>query len=1137
MASLGELVARMSLDIGQFTGALNKVEQQTADMARTVKKNFDSINESLVGMVAGVLSVHAAFEEFNKTVERASNLKEMSDAFGVAVEDMDKLSLAMSLTGTDSETLSRQLKKLGVDMTDALNPSSKQAKVFADMGVAVTDLTGKMRPLNEVYIDTIRQLSAIEDPALRAAAANFLFGKGAEAALKAAEELDPALEAAQKQLDMFGVTSKDVAKASKEFHDQMILTQDMISRLFLPIVKALLPVFEDFRKAMASNKSGSVDLATAIGGGLATAFRIFGTGAIITLGILKDFGLVIGGTAAAISTLFTVTAETKSWSKGFAAAAKVIDDMNVDIIANETASKASGLAMLGYGEATDKAADSVDKAAVKVKKLKDDLSNVSDKNPLQAEANALAKEINDVMAAAIAYQDKVAGGTGNAKLLKEFQALNDAMAEDKDLIPIAADALQYFLDKTGDGEKYMKEFNAELNKSDDALVKYRTELAKSWQTEQDNNEKLQDEIKLIGLVGVERDLEISRMARRHELAIIEEQDRISEASPEIHASNVKYTNDIYDQNEALIRAKYSAEDYHNALTELGSTMKAGLSEAIDTILTKGTAGFKDLWASFKAWAFKAIADVAAYNITVGVLGSAAAGPASAQQNMLSQMGSGALSNYAGGALVSGASTAGTYVLGTGAYMSAGAGATQASLLAAQTSAFGVEGVGMTSAALGGTGAASLMTTLAPLMAAAPYIAAAAAIAYVVYEMVAQKKGGEKIGGFATGETGVGRYYTPSTQDATMATLVDTQTKGFDAIIKSLGGTGTAHFAYGFDTDPQGTAQSRVTAGAFVGGKQVYSAVNVNAGRDDASLQAALNTEAKRSLLAALQASDLPVQVAKVLDSVLATTATSAQIDAIMATATNAKAMLDVLAAMADPMKAATDALDTANQTALEGWSKQRDALYDLANAAPNTAEGLAAVTQGTQAFYVSTVQLLAGIKQAKQQLDDMFGTTRDTIEKAALTPDQQYAREQQRAQDLFKQLGKATDPADIARIAGQINDSINSAFGMLTPEEQKAKSAEFLAGLDRVQKLADERMNKSMDAIVEQTKTDRAFLTDKLNKMVDGISAAGANFKKGSDQLVDNGVKVDVNIAVQDDRLSTEVTGGGVGNITVSSSG
>jgi hypothetical protein len=1126
MASLGELVARMSLDIGQFTGALNKVEQQTAKTMDEIKKQFSSVKGELLGFAAGVLSVHTAMEQFNKAVERGEALKEFSAAFGVTVEAADKLSLAMQLAGTDMGTLEKQMKSLSAQIVEASNPASKAAGIFKDMGVQIKDASGQMLPMEKIYENAIRQLKAIEDPALRSAAAVALFGKGSTAALKATEELDDSLLKAQKQLDTYGVTSAEVAAASKEFKDQMLLTGDMVTRLFMPVVKAILPVFEDFRKALGENTKGAVSFAEVLGNALATGFRIIGSAGILLVGMLKEVGMTIGGVAAAAVQLLT-----GHWKE----ASHVVTDLNADIAANREVTKKSLEAMWGYGAAVESTHEPVKLAAVNAKSLQDRLNGVSDAAKKAAEA--LEKEmlkgrqeivkIDDAVREMAAEFDDLEAGSGAKPLTKEFAMLNRELDEVPDSAEMVGKALQLIIDKTGEGARYMKEYRAQLNAADDDLSKFRDELVASWKTLEDGNEDLQNEIKLIGLVGTERELEMSLMKRRHDLAIIEKADREQGADDSVHAANVQATNDLYDRRDALIRAKGAATEYNNEMIAGASLVKSAWSTTIDTIYNKGVKGFRDLWEQFKQWAFRAFLEVAGHKVLVSLIGSAA-GPASAQENMLgSLLGGGG----GGGGMLGNIST---LAGGTGALSSAGlfsslggAGTAQAGFLAAQTAEFGMAGTGATLSALGATGAGSIMTTLAPLMAAAPYIAAAAAVAYVVYDMVVQKKGGPKEGGFASTEPGVARYYTPNSADSGISKIVMAQTKGYDDIVKALGGTGHATFALGYDTDPQGTANSRVSAGAFVNGKQVYGSGAVDAGRDDKSLQAAINLEGKRALLGALQNSELPSQIARLLNSLSAGSASEEQIDSMLQTASTAKAMIDVLAAMADPMAAATEAFDTANQTALESWDKQRDALYDLANTAPQTAEGLAAVTAGTQAFYVSTVQLLIGIKNAKQQMDNMFGATRDTIEKAALSPDQLYAREQQKAKDLFAKLQTATDPAEIARLSEGINASINSAFSMLTPEQQKAKSAEFLAGLDKVQALADERMKKSMDAIVEQTKTDREFLTGKLNDIVTGISDAGNNFKKGSDNLVNNGVHVGVDISVHDDRLATEVNGGG----------
>lgn len=1099
MASLGELVATMSLNTAQFVGALSKVEQAVADSTRQITKQFEQINGSLTGLVTGFLSVSTAMDVFTKAVDRGAELKDMGAAFDISVEKMDQLSLAMQLAGTDSATLEKQMKTLANQVTLATNPASKQAEVFAAMGVSIKDASGQMRAMDDIYKDAIRQLGAIEDPTLRASAAMQLFGKGADDALKATAQIDGALDSAQKQMDAFGGTTDDVAKMSKDFKDGILLAQDAMQRLMLPIVKALLPVFADLREAFAANNKGGVDLAATIGTALATAFRTMATGAIIVVGVFKAVGLAIGANLAALSLL--AHGDIKG---AIAAVGNLTDDLKQQ--AGITFDSAN--AMLGLTTAHTEAAAAVQKNTVNNAALTAALNKSKAAADDAAKAwAAFSKVWNKVQEDAAAFD----AGDKNVKLEKQMEDVNTVLAQTPENADMAAKALQLYFNQTNDGTKYMKAYNDELNKGYEEYGKYRDALVASWTAMEKQNETLEEQVKTTGLLDTERELAISQMQRQHAI-----QEILKVDSGDIAESDIKQTNALYDQRDALIKAKGAAADYAAGLAALGSALESGIGNLFDTLLGKANATWKSLWQSFKDWAYAAFKEVAARQIVVSLIGSAAAGPAGANTQLVNALTGGALSSATSGLF--GSAGAGLLSSGVGAIGSAGlfataggASASQAAILASQTAGFGVEGTASTLSALGAGGAASMMTTLTPLLAAAPYVAAAAAIAYTVYNMVAQKAGGPKVGGFAETGTEAGRYYTPDQTDATLKTIVDTQQAGYASLVAALGGTATAHFALGYDTDPQGTAGNRITAGVFSGGKQVYGVTNLGAGTDDASLQTGLTTQTKRMLLAAVQDSSLPAQLAQLVNSLSAATATDAQVDQMMATAQTVVALNAALAQLGDPMTAATAALATASQTALGAWEAQRDALYDLANAAPDTADGLNSVTAATQAFAQSTVQLLAGIMNAKKALDSMFESTRDTIAAVGKTNDQLYAEQQAKAQTLFAQLQTATDPDQINTLAQQINDAINTAFGMLSPADQAAQQAAFLAGLDQVQQTTDARLQTAMDTVATQTKTDQQFMSDKLDEILKGIEAAANTFAGAANGLA-NGVPVTVTV-------------------------
>jgi hypothetical protein len=1132
MASLGELVARMSLDIGQFTGALSKAEAAAADATRKITKSINNVERSLAGMIAGVAGAHAVLEQFNKAVERGANLKEMSNAFGIGVEQLDKLSLAMQLAGTDAGTLEKQMKSLSTQIVEASNPASKAAKVFEAMGVELKDANGHMKSMDQIYIDAIRQLKAIEDPALRAAAANELFGKFSVAALKAAEELDASLAQAQKQTDAYGASSEETAAMSKQFGDSLLLIADGVQRMMLPVIKALLPVFEDFRKAMEEGAKGGVDLAAKIGGALATAFRTFGAGAISVVGILKEIGLAIGGTAAAIAVLF----ETRS----FAAAGKVLDEMDKDMERNREATRQSAAAMLGYAGATDDAVVATERHAVSQDKLRNQLNGTRDAAKKASDelaklaAKAAIKAIEDLANEywnAIKAAGKFADDTrkSTADILDQANAVGkgrDALIDLQVITKkLAIDAMPALTEASKDALKALVDQEAAARKLFNANV--------ALAEEKELRDALSDEVAVLGLLGVARDKALAQLRLQRVLtsdASDAEKEhagnmaKLGIAMTDAHEATRLYSEGVKQWEDTL----RTADDYGRTFFEaMGDGMK-GVSDWAKKVgedLKKWV--LDTLYEMAKKWFINVVMNMSASGTVSGSGGGGMMGLGGGSGDMMSM-----ISNIGGAAGYGAMGTAAS----AGLFSSlGGAGASQAAILAAQTAEFGAAGTGMTLSALGGAGSAaagmgSIMTAMAPLMAAAPYIAAAVAVAMIVYQIVKSKEGGPKSGGFAqTGDDVTQRYFTPSNADAGLKKIVDTQQQGYDSLVKAMGGTSKASFAIGYDTDPMGKANNRVSSGVFVDGREVYGVhdrtvmdAKGTGSRDEKDLQNAINTEMKRSLLAALQNSELPAQLSRLLNSMTASGASDADIDNMLKMAQTVMAMNEALDTLADPMTAATDALKAAGMTALDAWEAQRDALYDLANEAPNTADGLNAVTAATGAFAQSTVNLLVGIENAKRALDDMFSSTRETIVTAGMSDQELYTREQKKADDLFKQLQTASDPGEIERIAKEINESINKAFGLLSPEEQVASRQKFLDGLDLVTKTTTERMDAASATVATQAQTDREFMSTKLDQILAGIEAAGNNFKSGVDALDDG---IDVNIHVFDDRLTTEVTG------------
>jgi len=348
-----------------------------------------------------------------------------------------------------------------------------------------------------------------------------------------------------------------------------------------------------------------------------------------------------------------------------------------------------------------------------------------------------------------------------------------------------------------------------------------------------------------------------------------------------------------------------------------------------------------------------------------------------------------------------------------------------------------------------------------LGAAVPIIGAGLAIASMAG--LFDSKGGPKGGGFASaGSIGSlsnsdnGRWFTPNSGDDSMRTAVTASLASFNQLLASLGGSGSAGFALGFDTDPNGDAPNRLHAGAFVNGRSVYDAALGDLGRDDAALQAALALEAKRSVLAALQASELPQQIASVFNSVSASGASSEAIDNLLAYGAAMKAVIDSIGGSV--VEDAQTAWERSQRSSVQVLNDMGAEVVRLANNMDGTASSMQALATATGDYRAAVVQTLVAIKQIEQEVSDMFGATRDSLEKYGLTPEQLYDRYRKDADAAAALLATATDPAAVQNLSARINDDINAAFAALGDEGKAGQRDPLLEYLNKIDALATSKL-------------------------------------------------------------------------------
>lgn len=371
------------------------------------------------------------------------------------------------------------------------------------------------------------------------------------------------------------------------------------------------------------------------------------------------------------------------------------------------------------------------------------------------------------------------------------------------------------------------------------------------------------------------------------------------------------------QNDATVGAVLGLQKYLDTVASTASIMenafKKGFSAMEDMLVTFVTTGK----GSFKGLADSVISDIVRMivkmEITVplaqalrgaltgggsgGVAGDAVAGG-------VVELGAanGAGQEAAGGVVNGLGNAAGSSLLSAGSsYLFGSAGtATAGGMIEGYTAGLIGEGgfaatIGTAASSLVGGGAA-LAEQIASFVPVIGWVVAIAALAYSVF---GHKGGGPKSGGSATDAfdaagtltghplvpgTDNGRFYTPSNSDADLSPLIDQTGASYYAITRGLGGTANADtFGLGFDTDPNGTANTRVSSEVLgPDGKPIFSDVNRDVGKGTDQLSTELGLEAERDLVAALQNTHFDKHISDIFASIKdVSTASKTDLDAVI----------------------------------------------------------------------------------------------------------------------------------------------------------------------------------------------------------------------------------------------------------------
>lgn len=152
-----------------FNATLEKVSATATKVSEGAAKAAEktrALSTAAAGALAGIAGV--AY----KAATNADDLNTLAKQTGFTTAELQKMQYAADRIDVSMETITGASQKM-------VNKLRSSEKTFADLGIATRDASGNLRSSSDIFYDTIKYLSTIENETERDAVAMSIFGKSA----------------------------------------------------------------------------------------------------------------------------------------------------------------------------------------------------------------------------------------------------------------------------------------------------------------------------------------------------------------------------------------------------------------------------------------------------------------------------------------------------------------------------------------------------------------------------------------------------------------------------------------------------------------------------------------------------------------------------------------------------------------------------------------------------------------------------------------------------------------------------------------------------------------------------------------------------------------------------------------------
>ncbi len=1137
MAALGRLVAELALDSAQFTEGIKRAQKSFDDFERSLGRAATGAITSFAGQLIALETaskvVDAAIGAFTETVKGLAALDDAAEKTGATVESLAKLQAQAVVSGQAFEGIEGALIKLNKGLLNADDETKSAGAALERLGIQARTANGELKDSGTLVFEVSKKFAEFSDKGPgKAALAMDLFGKTGAQLLPLLKDLADSGDINVKVTEAQAQAADDYEKNIKRLAAQKL-------ELKRVIVSEVLPAANEFLTALLDLKKNGEGLAATVkqladDGSIAKWARegAIAIGQLIDQSaqgvnqfkaLAKDLeGLAVGGKGvldilaagaaraagqigtslelqaqgrenlAKATTLFAeseriAAARVTTYTNAISLQTGAFDDARDRAVKLAGATDGLSKATLDYAGAAKKGKD---EAAEFAKKLEELLAKVEGKD-LGVDSD-FTKNIE-----AFSRGLKEAFSKGNVDAISRLESALRAYAMQQ---PVNIKLTKEMEEATKDLAKAAEEEYKLMLKN---VPEISTAYEDLWTSMQKQLEASQEELRLFGLTGTEREKALVDI--KLQAALTKELTDVEKEALIVQAEKLKASIDARGASEAA--AKSLEEQLKNT-----QALQDNVAGFFENLFLNGKKAFDDLGQTVKRFFAQLAAQMAAkYVLQIGasLLGLGGAGGANAAGLLGNIFGGGGgfnLGSIFGGG---GGGIFGTVGADFGIESVAGSGlAGLLGDLGLTSIATGVQAAGaglianlstlgtaLTSGITAAGGFATVLGSAIPVIGAIVAIASALGVftnetGIKIDNSVRDGRGRKDIINSALGQFDV----SGDIGNDAFKPLIDrvNQLDSFIAdnllspealaVVKENIQRISSDMTDWFGFDDEASAKIAIEKSSKLFLQQRYSVAfdALEAGAGD--LIRSFEGTADELLAYIAKLSTSAYAIGKLNDAVPGLNLTIAAFSKLTDKAQEAftALALSIDAFNTDTNQTVTDILDAASRGVVTSYQRQADAVLLLRDGLASGSVSIEDFAAGIGNLATAYAQATAKIAETKQALAELFGNTQEGFLLQSLSAEEKYAYYQQQAEALYAQLANATDPETIDRLARKIDSLQNAAFGLLSPEQQAALSGQFISGSQRVEDLVNARLAAAGDLLDKQNESLRDVIRDAL---------------------------------------------------------